>query len=419
MTDRLLAKQEFANQNLEAVSQHPVHRSVLFEKCRKYTRAKEAMAAGVYPYFHRIDSAQEPDVICEGRPMIMMSSNDYLGLTSHPKVKEAAIDAVRQFGTGCAGSRFLNGTLAVHEEMEAQLARFLGKEAAAVFPTGFQANLGAISALVGKDDFIVIDRMNHASIYDGCRLSYGQIKKYQHNDMANLEKILQGIEGRGALVVVDGVFSMEGDIVDLPGVVALCQRYGAGLMVDDAHSIGVLGKNGCGTGEHFNMVDDIDLIMVTYSKSLATIGGCIASTEEVIHFLRHHARSLMFSASLPPAPVAAATMALRIIEQEPERRQRLWNNANYLREGYQSLGFDTGVSETPVVPVVVGDEDRVLRMWRLLFDAGVFASPVLFPGVPKGKALLRTSCMATHTRDHLDRVLEIFTKVGRELGLIS
>ena len=419
MTDRLLAKQEFANQNLEAVSQHPVHRSVLFEKCRKYTRAKEAMAAGVYPYFHRIDSAQEPDVLCEGRPMIMMSSNDYLGLTSHPKVKEAAIDAVRHFGTGCAGSRFLNGTLAMHEEMEAKLAKFLGKEAAAVFPTGFQANLGAISALVGKDDFIVIDRMNHASIYDGCRLSYGQIKKYQHNDMANLEKILQSIEGRGALVVVDGVFSMEGDIVDLPGVVALCQRYGAGLMVDDAHSIGVLGKNGCGTGEHFDMVDDIDLIMVTYSKSLATIGGCIASTEEVIHFLRHHARSLMFSASLPPAPVAAATMALQIIEQEPERRQRLWNNANYLREGYQSLGFDTGVSETPVVPVVVGDEDRVLRMWRLLFDAGVFASPVLFPGVPKGKALLRTSCMATHTRDHLDRVLEIFTKVGRELGLIS
>lgn len=419
MTDRLLAKQEFANQNVRAVSQHPVHRPVLFDKCRKYTRAKEAMAAGVYPYFHRIDSAQEPDVICDGRPMIMMSSNDYLGLTSHPKVKEAAIDALRQFGTGCAGSRFLNGTLAMHEEMEARLAKFLGKEAAAVFPTGFQANLGAISALVGRDDFIVIDRMNHASIYDGCRLSYGQLKKYKHNDMDNLEQILQGTEGRGALVVVDGVFSMEGDIVNLPGVVELCQRYGAGLMVDDAHSIGVLGQSGCGTGEHFGMVDDIDLIMVTYSKSLATIGGCIASTEEVIHFLRHHARSLIFSASLPPAPVAAATMALQIIEEEPERRQRLWKNANYLREGYHNLGFDTGVSETPVVPVVVGDEDKVLRMWRLLFDAGVFASPVLFPGVPKGNALLRTSCMATHTRNHLDRVLEIFAKVGRELGLIS
>lgn len=419
MTDRLFAKQEFIDHDIGAVRQQSVNRPTIFDKCGKYTRAKEAMAAGVYPYFHRIDSDQQPDVICDGRPMIMMSSNDYLGLTSHPKVKEAAIDAVRKFGTGCAGSRFLNGTLAMHEEMEARLAKFLGKEAAAVFPTGFQANLGAISALVGKDDFVVIDRMNHASIYDGCRLSYGQIKKYQHNDMQNLERILEGTEGRGALVVVDGVFSMEGDIVDLPSVVDLCKRYGAGLMVDDAHSIGVLGENGCGTGEHFDMVDDIDLIMVTYSKSLATIGGCIASTEEMVHFLRHHARSLMFSASLPPAPVAAATMALQIIEEEPERRQQLWSNANYLREGYQGLGFDTGVSETPVVPVVVGDEQCVLKMWRLLFDAGVFASPVMFPGVPKGKALLRTSCMATHTHDHLDRVLEVFSKVGHELGLLS
>lgn len=419
MTDRLFAKQEFIDHNVEAVSQQSVHRPTIFDKCGKYTRAKEAMAAGVYPYFHRIDSAQEPNVICDGRPMIMMSSNDYLGLTSHPKVKEAAIDAVRRFGTGCAGSRFLNGTLAMHEEMESRMAKFLGKEAAAVFPTGFQANLGAISALVGKNDYVVIDRMNHASIYDGCRLSYGQIKKYQHNDMENLERILESTQGRGALVVVDGVFSMEGDIVDLPRVVELCQRYGAGLMVDDAHSIGVLGKNGCGTGEHFGMVDEIDLIMVTYSKSLATIGGCIAASEEMIHFLRHHARSLMFSASLPPAPVAAATMALQIIEEEPERRQQLWSNANYLREGYHNLGFNTGVSETPVVPVVVGDEERVLRMWRLLFDSGVFASPVMFPGVPKGKALLRTSCMATHTHDHLDRVLEVFSRVGRELGLIS
>ncbi|MFC1681212.1 aminotransferase class I/II-fold pyridoxal phosphate-dependent enzyme [Pseudomonadota bacterium] len=377
------------------------------------------MAAGVYPYFHRIDSAQEPDVVCDGRPMIMMSSNDYLGLTSDPRVKEASIEAIRKFGTGCAGSRFLNGTLAMHEEMETRLAKFLGKEAAAVFPTGFQANLGAISALVGKSDYVIIDRMNHASIYDGCRLSYGQIKKYQHNDMENLERILKSVEGRGALVVVDGVFSMEGDIVDLPGVAGLCKQYGAGLMVDDAHSIGVLGRNGRGTGEHFDMVDDIDLIMVTYSKSLATIGGCIAASEEMIHYLRHHARSLMFSASLPPAPVGAALMALKIIEEEPERRQSLWENANYLRNGYRSLGFDTGVSETPVVPVVVGDEEKVLKMWRMLFDAGVFASPVMFPGVPPGMALLRTSCMATHTKDHLDKVLETFAKVGRQLDLIS
>jgi len=417
MTDRLLAKQEFVEEAQE-VRQSP-DRPVIFDKCRKYTRAREAMAAGVYPYFHRIDSPQEPDVICDGRPMIMMSSNDYLGLTNHPKVKEAAIDSIRQFGTGCAGSRFLNGTLAMHEEMEAKLAKFLGKEAAAVFPTGFQANLGAISALVGKNEYIVIDRMNHASIYDGCKLSYGQIKKYQHNDLDDLERILKSIEGRGALVVVDGVFSMEGDIVDLPGLVELCKRYGAGLMVDDAHSIGVLGKNGCGTGEHFNMVDDIDLIMITYSKSLATIGGCIAASENMIHYLRHHARSLIFSASLPPAPVGTALMALKIIEQEPERRQRLWENASYLRQGYQNLGYDTGISETPVVPVVVGDEEKVLVMWRKLFDAGIFASPVVFPVVPPGKALLRTSCMATHTRDHLDKVLETFAKVGRQLDLIS
>lgn len=417
MTDRLYAKQEFIEETPE-IGQSDT-RPNIFDKCRKYTRARDAMAAGVYPYFHRIDSAQEPDVICDGKPMIMMSSNDYLGLTSHPRVKEAAIDAVRKFGTGCAGSRFLNGTLAMHEEMEARLATFLGKEAAAVFPTGFQANLGAISALVGKSEYVIIDRMNHASIYDGCRLSYGQIKKYQHNDMENLERILKSVDGRGALIVVDGVFSMEGDIVNLPGVVELCKRYGAGLMVDDAHSIGVLGKNGCGTGEHFNMVDDIDLIMVTYSKSLATIGGCIAASEEMIHYLRHHARSLMFSASLPPAPVGAALMALNIIEEEPERRERLWDNASYLRNGYQNLGFDTGVSETPVVPVVVGDEEKVLKMWRMLFDAGVFASPVMFPGVPPGMALLRTSCMATHTKDHLDKVLETFTKVGRQLDLIS
>lgn len=418
MTDRLFAKQEFDGHAEEAAPQSdPL--PTIFDKCTKYTRAKEAMAAGVYPYYHRIDSAQEPDVICDGRPMIMMSSNDYLGLTSHPKVKEAAIEAIRKFGTGCAGSRFLNGTLAMHEEMETRLAKFLGKEAAAVFPTGFQANLGAISALVGKNDVVVIDRMNHASIYDGCRLSYGQIKKYQHNDMENLERILRTTEGRGALVVVDGVFSMEGDVVNLPGVVELCRRYGAGLMVDDAHSIGVLGKNGRGTGEHFAMVDDIDLIMVTYSKSLATIGGCIAASAEMIHFLKHNARSLMFSASLPPAPVATALMALKIIEEEPERRQLLWDNANYLREGYRNLGFDTGVSETPVVPVVVGDEEKVLQMWRLLFDAGIFASPVMFPGVPPGMALLRTSCMATHTKDHLDKVLDVFARVGRDLHLIS
>ncbi len=411
MTNSLVAKREALEQSAT--------RAGIFEKCRKFTRAQELIDAGIYPYFHVVESAQEPEVVCDGRPMIMMSSNNYLGLTNHPKVKEAAIDAVRRFGTGCAGSRFLNGTLAIHEELEQRLAEFLGKQAAIVFPTGFQANLGAISALVGKNDLIVIDKMNHASIYDGCRLSFGQIRKFRHNDMQDLERILAQSEGRGALVVVDGVFSMEGDIADLPGLVEICRRYGAGLMVDDAHGIGVLGAHGRGTGEHFGLEHDVDLIMGTYSKSLATIGGCLAADADVIDYLKHHARSLIFSASLPPAPVAAALAALRIIEEEPDRRERLWRNARYLGDGFRTMGFDVGTSQTPIIPVLVGDEQRVLVMWRRLFDEGVFASPVLYPAVPPGMALIRTSCMATHTIDHLDRVLEVFTKVGREMGLIE
>ncbi len=409
MTNRTLAEQQ------SAVSL----RAGVFEKCLRFTRARDLIEAGIYPYFHVVESAQDPEVVCDGRPMIMMSSNNYLGLTSHPKVKEAAVDAVRRYGTGCAGSRFLNGTLSIHEELEQRLAEFLRKDAAIVFPTGFQANLGAISALVGKHEVIVIDRMNHASIYDGCRLSFGQIRKFKHNDMQDLERILREHPSRAKLVVVDGVFSMEGDIAKLPGIVQLCRQYGAGLMVDDAHGIGVLGADGRGTTEHFGLEDDVDLIMGTYSKSLATIGGCLAADFDVIDYLKHHARSLIFSASLPPAPVAAALAALRIIEDEPERRERLWRNADYLRAGFQNLGFDTGVTQTPIVPVVVGDEERALITWRRLFDRGVFASPVLYPAVPKGMALIRTSCMTTHTMEHLDRVLEEFEQVGREIALID
>jgi 8-amino-7-oxononanoate synthase len=409
MTNRILAKQQAPGRT----------RAGIFDKCQQFTRAQELIEAGIYPYFHTVESAQEPEVVCDGRPMIMMSSNNYLGLTSHPKVKEAAIDAVRRYGTGCAGSRFLNGTLAIHEELESRLATFLRKDAAIVFPTGFQANLGAISALVGKHDVIVIDKMNHASIFDGCRLSFGQIRKFKHNDMEDLERILRDNAGKATLVVVDGVFSMEGDIANLPGIVELCQQYNAGLMVDDAHSIGVLGDHGRGTAEYFGLEADVDLIMGTYSKSLATIGGCLAADNDVIDYLKHHARSLIFSASLPPAPVAAALASLRIIEEEPERRDRLWRNASYLREGFVDLGFDIGVSETPIVPVVVGDEEKVLVTWRRLFDQGVFASPVLYPGVPPGMALIRTSCMATHTIELLDRVLDVFGHVGREMGLID
>lgn len=394
-------------------------RAGIFDKCARFTRARELIEAGIYPYFHVVESAQEPRVTCDGRPMIMMSSNNYMGLTNHPKVKEAAIDAVRRFGTGCAGSSFLNGTLSIHEELEARLASFLQKEKAIVFPTGFLANVGTISALVGKNQLIVIDRMNHASIYDGCRLSFGQIRKFRHNDMEDLERILKMNEGRDALVVVDGVFSMEGDIINLPDLVKVCRKYGAGIMVDDAHGIGVLGEHGRGTGEHFGLEDDVDLIMGTFSKSLATSGGCLAGDADIMNYLKHHARSLMFSASLSPAPVAAALTALKIIESEPERRENLWKNARYLSEGYKQLGFDIGTSETPVIPVLVGDEEKVLIMWRRLFDEGVFASPVLYPAVPQGMALIRTSCMATHTRDDLDQVLEIFGRVGREMGLID
>ncbi len=408
MTDRFFAKQQEPRRP----------RAAIFKKCQEFTRARDLIQAGIYPYFHTVESAQEPEVVCDGRPMIMMSSNNYLGLTSHPKVKEAAIDAVRRYGTGCAGSRFLNGTLTIHEELEYRLSRFLRKEAAIVFPTGFQANLGAISALVGKHDVIAIDKLNHASIFDGCRLSFGQIRKFKHNDMEDLERILRDNDGKAGFVVVDGVFSMEGDVANLPGIVELCRRYGAGLMVDDAHGIGVLGKGGRGTAEHFGLEDDVDLIMGTYSKSLATIGGCLAADADVIDYLKHHARSLIFSASLPPAPVAAALTALQIIEEEPERRERLWRNAAYLRDGFRNHGFDTGVSETPVVPVRVGDEERVLYIWRRLFDEGVFASPVLYPAVPPGMALIRTSCMATHTIEHLDIVLDVFARVGREMGLI-
>lgn len=397
----------------------PPRRASIFNKCSKFTRAQDLIKAGIYPYFHVVESAQEPEVVCDGRPMIMVSSNNYLGLTNHPKVKEAAIEAVRKFGTGCAGSMFLNGTLSIHKELEERLADFLGKDQAIVFPTGFQANLGAISALVGKNELIIIDKMNHASIFDGCRLSFGQIRKFRHNDMQDLERILQMNEGRNALVVVDGVFSMEGDIIDLPGMAEVCDRYGAGIMVDDAHGIGVLGEHGRGTGEHFGLEDRVDLVMGTYSKSLATIGGCLAGDADIMDYLKHHSRSLIFSASLPPAPVAAALTALTIIESEPERRESLWRNARYLRDGYRQLGFDIGTSETPIIPVAVGDEEKVLVMWRRLFDEGVFASPVLYPAVPQGMAMIRTSCMATHTRDHLDRVLEVFARVGREMGLID
>jgi 8-amino-7-oxononanoate synthase len=391
----------------------------LFEKCNKFTKAKELMSVGIYPYFRVIESAQDPEVIMNGRRMIMVGSNNYLGLTNHPAVKEAAIEAVKKYGSGCAGSRFLNGTLDIHVKLEEKLARFIRKEAALVFSTGFQVNLGVISALIGKDDVVIIDKMDHASIIDGCRLSYGEVKKYRHNDMADLERVLQQTADRSKLIVVDGVFSMEGDIVNLPGVVELAKKYGARLMVDDAHGIGVLGKTGRGTAEHFGLEDEVDIIMGTYSKSLASIGGFIAGSEKVVHYIKHFARALIFSASPPPASVAAVSAALDIIDNEPDRIEMLWKNTRKMLAGFKSLGFRIGPSETPIIPVIVGENEKAFTMGMMLQEEGVFANVAVSPAVPEGKALIRTSYMATHTGEQMDRVLSAFEKTGKALGLIS
>ncbi len=404
---------------LVQASQMAVKKSTdIFDKCSKFTKAKELMSAGMYPFFRVIESAQDPEVILSGRRMIMVGSNNYLGLTNHPKVKEASIEAIKKYGSGCAGSRFLNGTLDIHVKLEEKLARFIRKEAALVFSTGFQVNLGVISALVGKDDVIIIDKMDHASIIDGCRLSYGEVKKYRHNDMADLERILKQNTDRSKLIIVDGVFSMEGDIVDLPKVVELAKAYGARLMVDDAHGIGVLGKTGRGTAEHFGLEDEVDLIMGTYSKSLASIGGFIAGSSEVIHYIKHFARSLIFSASPPPASVAAVSAAIDIIDNEPERIEMLWKNTRKMLQGLKSLGFEVGPSETPIIPVIVGDDETAFKMAMMLQEEGVFANVAVSPAVPEGKALIRTSYMATHTEEQLDLVLSAFEKTGKALGLI-
>jgi 8-amino-7-oxononanoate synthase len=393
--------------------------SDIFSKCLKFNKAKMLIAHNMYPFFRTIESAQDPEITMNGRKMIMIGSNNYLGLTNHPKVKEAAIEAIRKYGTGCAGSRFLNGTLDIHVQLEEKLARFMRKDAALIFSTGFQVNLGVISAIAGKDDLIIIDKMDHASIIDGCRLSFGEVRKYRHNDMTDLERLLSENEDRDKLIVVDGVFSMEGDIAPMPDIVSLAKKYGARLMVDDAHGIGVLGKTGRGTSEHFGLENDVDLIMGTYSKSLASIGGFISGSSDVIHFIKHSARSLIFSASPPPASVASVSAAIDIIEDEPERREQLWKNTRKMLNGFRSLGFETGTSETPIIPVIVGDDEKAFIMAMMLQEEGIFVNVAVTPAVPAGMALIRTSYMATHTDIHLDIVLRAFEKVGRKLGVIG
>ena len=391
----------------------------VFEKCSCYTAAKEAILAGYYPYFIPLTETEGSEAVFRGRRLIMCGSNNYLGLTTHPKVRQAAIEAIQRFGTSCTGSRFLNGTLEMHEQLERELAEWVGKESALVFSTGMQVNLGAISALIGREDTVILDKQDHASIVDGTRLGWGETRRFRHNNMDDLERVLSNIPaGRGKLVIVDGLFSMEGDIAPLPRIAALCKEYHARLMVDDAHALGVLG-GGRGTAAHFGITRDVDLIMSTFSKSLASLGGFIAGDKDVIHYIKHHARSLIFSASIPPANAAAALAALHVMQEEPERIERVNAIGARMRQEYRRLGFDIGKSETPVIPIRIGDDKRTLLIWKDLFEAGVFVNPVLAPVVPEGWQLLRTSYMATHTDEQLDRVLEIFEKVGKLTGLLS
>lgn len=395
----------------------------LFEKCINFTAAHEVKAAGLYPYFNPISSEPGDEVTINGRKLIMIGSNNYLGLVNDHRVKEAAAAAARKYGSGCTGSRFLNGTLELHIELEEKLAEFFSRESALVYSTGFQTNLGTISCLVGKNDVLVIDRSVHASIVDGCRLAYGRTVKFAHNDMTDLERVLtnlinNGLRG-GILIVVDGVFSMEGDIIKLPELIDTAKKFGARVMVDDAHSVGVLGEGGRGTAEHFGLVDDVDITMGTFSKSFASLGGYIVADETTINYVKHFARELIFSASIPPSNVAAVLKALEIIQAEPERRENLWKNTHRMHTEFKRLGFDIGTTETPIVPILVGEDMDTFAFWKELFENGVFSNAIVSPAVAPGNALLRTSYTATHTDQQLDRVLEIFEKIGKKMGIIS
>lgn len=391
----------------------------IFEKCYAFTRDTEAIASGIYPYFKAISTLDGPHVTIGDKDMIMVGSNNYLGLTTHPKVREAAMKALDKFGTSCSGSRFLNGTLDLHEELEASLARFIGKEAAQVFSTGFQTNQGVIAPLVNRGDTVIVDRLVHASIVDGVRLGFGKVRRFKHNDVQSLRRNLEvSADSRGILVVVDGVYSMDGDLCPLPEIVAVAKEYGARIMVDDAHGIGVLGETGRGICEHFGVTDEVDLIMGTFSKSLASLGGFVAGDERVISFIRHHSRALIFSAAMPPSAIAAVQAAVEVIETEPEIRKNLWRNTELFLELIRSHGFLTGDTETPIIPLIVGEDFRTLIFWRRLFDEGVFTNCVLAPAVPEGQQRIRTSLMATHSAEDLEKVAEICGAVGKQLGIV-
>jgi 8-amino-7-oxononanoate synthase len=390
----------------------------LLAKCAGWTEAREVQKLGLYPYFKSISKAEDTVVVIEGRERVMMGSNNYLSLTHHPKVLEAAHRALEAFGSGCTGSRFLNGTLALHEELEERLAEHFGKESVLVFSTGYQANLGLVQGLIGRGDVVLVDKLDHASIIDGAKLSYGETARFNHGDLRHLEMKLQKHSDRSMMIIVDGVYSMEGDIADVPGLLDLAQRYGAVLAVDDAHSVGVLGPNGDGTAAHFGLANEVDIVVGTFSKSLASIGGFVGATESVIHYLKHHSRPLIFTASLPPSNTAGVLAALDVMIAEPERREMLWNNTRRFQQGCRSLGFDIGPTETPIVPVLIGTLQNTFAFWRALFDAGVFTNPVVPPAVPPDQCRLRASLMATHTAEQIDFALEIFGTLGKKMGVI-
>ena len=391
----------------------------LFDKTERYTRAREAQAAGLYPYFVPISASYDTEVVVHGERKIMVGSNNYLGLTHHPRVLEAAELALRRYGSGCTGSRFLNGTLDLHETLESRLAAFLGTESALVFSTGFQTNLGVLSSLVGRGDHLFMDRLNHASLVDGARLGLGETHRYPHGRLDTLERQLaEAPADADRLIATDGVFSMEGDIVDLPRLVDIAERHGADILIDDAHAIGVLGPTGAGTAEHFGLQDRVGLVTATFSKSLASIGGVVGASESVIHYLKHHARSLIFSASMPPASVATVLAALDVLQDEPERREALWHNTRLMQAALTDLGYDTAGSTTPIIPVVIGGIDETLAFWKALFEEGVYTNPVLPPAVPENSCRLRISMMATHTEEHVARVRDAFAVVGRSMAVI-
>lgn len=393
---------------------------LLQAKLARYDAPQKAKALGVYPYFREIESDQDTEVIINGKKVLMFGSNSYLGLTNHPKIKEAAIAAIKKYGTGCAGSRFLNGTLDIHVELEKRLARFVGKEEAIIYSTGFQVNLGVISCLTGREDYIIWDELDHASIIEGRRLSFSTQLKFKHNDMASLEKVLKSCpEDKVKLIVVDGVFSMEGDVANLPEIVALAKKYNAAIYVDEAHGIGVFGRQGRGTCDHFGVAQDVDLIMGTFSKSFASLGGFVATDSITANYLRHNSRSYIFSASITPASTAAVSAALDIMESEPEHIEHLWEMTHYALDGFRNMGCEIGNTSTPIIPLFIRDNNKTFRITRELFDEGVFVNPVVSPAVPSDSTLIRFSLMATHTKEQLDFALDKIQKCFKRYDLLK